>query len=436
MLSSPARLSDEALVARVKHLAARERHVTAVLIAHLAELDKRRLYLAEGYSSLFTYCTQVLHLSEHAAYGRIEAARAVGRFPVLLEMLEEGSVTLTTVGLLAAHLTRANHRDLLAEARHKSKRQVEELVARLRPQPPVPASVRRLPTPSHPSASPTALHDAAASLRPTGHAQGDASPDLQTLAITPPPARPAVIAPLAPQRYKVQFTASADTYEKLRLAQDLLRHQIPDGDPAKIFDRALTVLLQELAKQKIAATDRPRGSRGPAPGSRHIPAEVKRAVWLRDGGQCAFVGRTGRRCTEQGFLEFHHVTPYAAGGEPSAENIQLRCRAHNGYEAELAFGPRSPAVVREARASYVYISEQPRPRMRPAIPAATRSGPSRDWPRPLSGASLAQTSLGCRHDWPFRSEQAQGQAAVCGQPVIRPPLPQPRYGVTVIGGPE
>ncbi len=62
----------------------REREATAALIAALGELDARRLYLAEGCSSLFTYCTQVLHLSEHAAYGRIEAARAARKWPVVL----------------------------------------------------------------------------------------------------------------------------------------------------------------------------------------------------------------------------------------------------------------------------------------------------------------------------------------------------------------
>jgi hypothetical protein len=347
MLSSVGQLSNQELLARVKSLAEGERQATVALIAHLAELDERRLYLAEGCSSLFTYCTQVLHLSEHAAYSRIETARVVRRFPVILERLEEGWVNLTTVGLLAAHLTAENHQELLEMARHQSKRQVEELLVRLRPQPPVPSFVRRLPTPSRTATSPVGLHDAAASPPPTGDGQGMASPAPSSATISSlPRARSAVVAPLAPQRYKVQFTASAEMVEKIRLAQDLLRHQIPDGDPAAIFDRALTVLLESLAKKKLAATDRPRGSRGTTPGSRYVPAEVKRAVWLRDGGRCAFVSRTGRRCTEGGFLEFHHVTPYAAGGEATADNIQLQCRAHNGYEAELCFGARIPGRVR------------------------------------------------------------------------------------------
>ncbi len=393
MLSAVAQLSDQELVACVKYLAQREREATASLIAHLAELDERRLYLGEGYSSLFTYCTQVLHLSEHAAYGRIEAARAARRFPVILEMLGDGSVNLTTVGLLAAHLTRENHRELLSMARHKSKRQVEELVARVRPQPLVPASVRRLPAARHTPASAPAPPEPAASPQPTSDVQGVASADLLPPTIAPPPARPAVAVPLSPQRYKVQFTASADTYEKLRLAQAILRHQIPDGDPAKIFDRALTALLQDLAKQKFAATDRPRGSRGTASGSRHIPAEVKRAVWLRDGGRCAFVGRHGRRCTEQGFLEFHHVVPHATSGEPTVENIQLRCRAHNGYEAERYFGPHRPGRVKEARASYVATLPSSRARGR-GLAAPRQLGPDRVRSRPLSAVLIAQTRPG------------------------------------------
>src|ERR687891_2290471 len=154
LLSSVARLSNHNLLAQVKWLAAREREATAALIAHLAGLDARRLYLAEGCSSLFTYATQVLHLSEHAAYGRIEAAGVARRYPLVLERLTDGAVTLTTVALLAPHLTPDNHRELLDQARHKSRREVEALVAALRPQPPVPASVRRLPNPRQAPAAP------------------------------------------------------------------------------------------------------------------------------------------------------------------------------------------------------------------------------------------------------------------------------------------
>ena len=296
-LSSLESLSDDELLVEVARLAKCERQATALLIASLAELDARRLYLGQSCSSLFTYCTHVLRLSEHAAYGRIEAARAARRFPVILELLANGSVNLTAVGLLAPHLTPENHGELLDSARRRSKRDVEHLVASLRPLPSVPSTVRKLPSPKPPEA----VHGEPAALR-------------NDVALAPapccasPPARPAVVGPLASDRYKVQFTVSRETYERLRRAQDLMRHAIPNGDVATIFDRALTLLLADLEKTKLAATERPRATRGSSPGSRHIPAAVRREVWARDGGQCAFVGTNGR-CTERGFLEFHHVVP-------------------------------------------------------------------------------------------------------------------------------
>lgn len=290
-------MSDRDLLAAVKVAAGRERDATARLIALLAQMDERRLYLGEGCSSLFAYCTQVLHLSEHATYGRIEAARAARRFPIVLELLTDGSVTLTAVTLLTAHLTTANHCDVLSEARHKSKREIEHLVARLQPRPPVPATIRKLPTPKLDD-SPVRL----STLDPV--AQNDAA----VVPASPPRPRPAIVTPLAPERYKVQFTVSPETHAKLRRAQELLRHTIPNGDPAAIFDRALTLLLADLERAKLAATARPGATKKPTPGSRHIPAAVRREVWKRDDGQCAFVGTQGR-CTERGFLEFHHVEP-------------------------------------------------------------------------------------------------------------------------------
>jgi hypothetical protein len=165
-----------------------------------------------------------------------------------------------------------------------------------------------------------------------------------------------VVRPLAADRYEIRFTATAPTRDKLRLATDLLRHAVPDGDMAEVIDRALTALLEQLARQKFAAvreggdrrTPLPKASAADRPRSRsdtrHIPAAVKRAVWLRDGGRCAFVGKGSRRCQERGRLEFHHVRPYAVGGTATVDNIQMRCRAHNAFEAELFFGKPLPTA--------------------------------------------------------------------------------------------
>jgi hypothetical protein len=162
---------------------------------------------------------------------------------------------------------------------------------------------------------------------------------VETVRITGLPRHPApAVAALSPDRYRLQVTIGGETLEKLRLARDMLRHALPSGDDAAILDRALSALLLDLAKTKFAATESPRPSRGAAAGSRHVPAEVKRAVWLRDLGRCAFVAVDGRRCNERSFVEFHHVRPYAAGGEATVANIQLRCRRHNDFEARAFFG--------------------------------------------------------------------------------------------------
>ena len=229
-------------------------------------------------------------------------------------MLGEGALSLATVRLLSAHLTAENHQELLAGAAGKSKREVEELLVRYFPRPEVPALVRKLPAPT-------------------------SSP----LAGAPPPvppiqARRPVLRPLTPDRYEIRFTASAQTRDKLRQAQDLLRHSIPSGDLAEVIDRALSLLLKDLARKKFAATERPRASRGTALGSRDIAAKVRRTVGARDNGRCAFVSKSGRRCYERAFIEFDHIHPHGAGGEGTTENIRLLCRAHNAYTSVVFYG--------------------------------------------------------------------------------------------------
>ena len=339
----PTHLTDDVLVAELERLAAGERAATAQLVAHLAVMDQRQLYLKAGFPSLFVYCLQVLHLSEHETYNRIEAARAALRFPVILERLAGGAVHLTTVRLLAPHLTAENHQALLAETSHKRIEQVKELVARIAPRPDVPPSVRKVSAPSR--AATEAPSQASTKDVFAGGANADAASDASGAPETAPgdqPARsvrPAVVAPLAPDRYEFRFTASAAAREKFRYAQDLLRHALPSGDPGEIFDRALTDLIANLERRKFAATDKPRPSQTSGESDRLVAAEVRRAVWHRDKGRCAFIADDGRRCESRSRLEFHHIRPHAASGPATVDNIALRCAAHNRYEAAVYFGP-------------------------------------------------------------------------------------------------
>jgi hypothetical protein len=339
-------VEDGPLLETAQRLAREERHATLALLRALAEIDQRRLYLGEGYSSMFTYCTQVLHLSEGGAYNRIEACRAARRYPVIFDLLKSSALTLTAVRLLAPHLTDENHRMVLESARQKSKREVEVLVAALTPKPDAPTVVRRLapqPAPASPPSPPSASMLDTPSTCDAPRSAGDARVD--ALPVRTPQAR---LSPLAPDRYRLQVTLTGATHEKFRRAQALLRHAVPTGDAAEILDRALSLLVEHLERQRFAETSRPRMLTPSAAPSRHIPAAVRRHVWQRDGGRCAFVGARGR-CRDTTFLEFHHVEPYAVGGDATADNIALRCRAHNTHEARLYFGGPSSAQAGTTR---------------------------------------------------------------------------------------
>lgn len=333
---SVAELPDRALLDRAQRLALDERRATVALLRALMEVDSRRLYLGEGCSSMFTYCTHVLRLSEGGAYNRIETFRAARRYPVIFDLLDSAAVTLTAVRLLAPHLTEENHRSVLDAARHKSKREVEELVAALRPKADAPTVLRRLAArPSPPTAATLAIPEGLPASEPRTPS-GDARSNALGGADLPPR-----LAPLAPDRYRLQVTLTGATHEKLRSAQALLRHAVPSGDAAEILDRALTLLVEHLERQRFAETSHPRAPRHSVTRSRHIPAAVRRQVWRRDGGRCAFNGTEGR-CRETALLEFHHVEPHAVGGDATAGNIELRCRAHNTHEARLFSGGQLP----------------------------------------------------------------------------------------------
>jgi 5-methylcytosine-specific restriction endonuclease McrA len=381
---SLSRLSDADLLIEVKRLAAIEREATADLIRSLAEVEARRLHLEIGCSSMFSYCTQVLHLSEHAAYARIAAARAATRFPVVMDLLTEGAITLTTVTLLGRHLTEQNHAALLESVRHRSKSDVEMLVATLHPQPDVPSSVRKVPAPNRRAAATASLIPEvtqaiavpqATSLEGVSRTSSDMRRASERCERATRPARAgeaasegackgvrgaqplgeSLVRAIAPERYKLQVTIGAETRAKLRRAQDLLRHTNRSADEAAVIDRALTVLVEQLEKVKFGRTDRPRPAGPSHPGSRYVPAHVRRAVSERDGDRCAFVGPEGR-CTETAGLQYHHRIPFAEGGPTTVDNLEQRCTAHNAYEAERWFGP---LFVRETGGAWGLPTEAP-----------------------------------------------------------------------------
>lgn len=375
-------VTDRHLVTALTTLTLLERAAIAKAIAALAEFDRRRLYLPLGFTSMFSFCTNKLRLSQDEALQRIAAARITQAYPAVLEYLERNAITLTTARLLGPHLTSENHRALLDSASHQKQPEVAMLIARLKPKPDVPSTIRRLPDIQSPRAGADAAHAAAsadaapsgsADSPPSGHTArllATSAQHVSTQASETParlraveasrllhkgiPERRAIVAPLSETSYRLQVTMNRDTHDTLREIQALARHVIPNGDPALIVQRAFTHYLLYLRKRKTAHLTRPStaaagemsaGRRASAGRGRYIPARVRRAVWARDGGQCAFVSGDGQRCEAHEFVEYHHVHPYARGGKATVRNIQLRCRAHNGHEADLVnlggYGTRS-----------------------------------------------------------------------------------------------
>jgi 5-methylcytosine-specific restriction endonuclease McrA len=323
--------SDDALHRNAITHAGMERGATADLLADLAEIDMRRFYLAMAYPSLFAYCLAELKLSEDAAYKRIKVARAARRFPVIFDAVGDGRLNLSGVCLLAPHLTEETAPELITAAMNQSNAEIEKLLAIRFPRPDVPAFVA--PIQAFPPVAPAAELVVASV---TG--------GMEQAPVTLQAARPvdcverSIVKPLSPQRYEIHFSMSQRCHERLRYLQDLLGFEVPVGDLGRIFEDALDARIREVEEQRLAATAQPRRRRRSGQNPRLIPADVRRAVWARDGAQCTFVGDNGRRCQERKGLQFDHVLEVARGGEATVDGIRLLCRAHNQHAAERTFG--------------------------------------------------------------------------------------------------
>lgn len=308
-------LEEGKLLQAFSDLVRRDRSTTANLLRYIAEIDRRELYLKHACSSMFAFCVERFHMSEAIAYKRIRGGRVASRFPRIFGMLERGELHLGGLHQLGSHLTEENHEEVLSQAKHKTVRQIEKLVAEVAPKPDVPSKIVTLPT-----------------RKPTKQTQGELPSGRRAQS------RPEVT-PLSPRRYKLQVTMAQETRDKLTEAQELLSHQIPNGDEAEILDKALDALLEKARKQKAALTNKPRkGTKRQASATRAVPAAVKREVFWRDEGRCAFVDDHGNHCRSRRFVEYHHKVPFALGGKHDSDNIELRCHVHNQYQANRDYG--------------------------------------------------------------------------------------------------
>jgi hypothetical protein len=327
-------LSNEVLRKELTTKAANEKEATAELLAHIAEFDERELFLPDAYPSMLAYCTGKLHLSEDEAKKRIRVARTARRFPAVLDALAEGRVHLSGLVLLAARLTPETADELLAECTHKTRDEIERLLAARFPKDGVAASVTPV------MAQPQPLEVGEGTVVATELVANTVSEG------APGPLHPRV-APLSAEAFAVQFTRSRDADERFRYLQDLLGHQVSRGDLAEVYDRAVKELVKKMERVRFGACDKPRKGSRASTDPRHISAEVKREVFKRDGGQCTYTSESGHRCEARGDVEFDHVIEVARGGGSTAADVQLRCRGHNQFTAEQTFGAGFMQAKRE-----------------------------------------------------------------------------------------
>lgn len=371
-------LSNQELFRGLNTAASADRTNMAVLLAHLAEFDARRLFASAGYSSMFTYCVDALHFSEPEAAKRIHVARTARRFPILFSALASGRLHPTAIGLLAPHLSDACVDELVEAASHRSKYAIETLLARRFPDalPKVKTAVliRAVSPPSAAAieVAPAPLFDSPARRTEPEHAPSSPKPSTSPEPAAPSTRRDTQTSVDVPERHKehppedvarwtqspappdaadcflIRVTVPRRTYDKLHEAQVLLSHAVRLRDVAEVLDRALDALIALLKRRKIGSdSETARIASAGAPAAkgdgrkgdgRYIPTSIRRAVWDRDKGQCTFVSADGHRCGERRFLEFDHAEPVARSGSVTIETVRLLCRAHNQHEAERVFG--------------------------------------------------------------------------------------------------
>jgi HNH endonuclease len=294
------------------------------------------------------------------------ASRANHRFrqgrasvPTGFELLEQRQLHLTAIALLSKYLTDENHRELLGEARGKTKQQILEMLVQRFPKADVRSHLRRIP-------------GGAVAAGPT-----------------------AALEPRSTETYCLQLNASRELKAKLEQARDLMSHANPSGDLALVVERALELLIQNLKTRRFGQTGESKtrrfgqtgesktrrfgqtgestagcvdsaqerdarheppaldGCSGPAAKKPHkrrrIRQDVRRQVAERDAERCCHMGPDGRRCEARAFLQLHHQRPWALGGADSVDNLQLLCRAHNRLAAELELGADRVAQAIERR---------------------------------------------------------------------------------------
>ena len=320
------RLSTEELDHSVEELVRAEKRNTALVIAHIAEMSRRRGHVERGYKSLWDYCTRRLNLSEGSVARRIQVANVCRRFPQILEALAENRMSLTVAGLLAPLLSENNVEKLLADCAGISSREVEEYVVALRPKPVFTPSIRK--APSTVTTSPIVL----------------TMPPAEATAPRPMPrVSPSILEPARPETFNFRFAANREFKEKFDRLAEVLGIENPLLHMAEIVERAMDDSLDKRdikrkhARRLARKSKQPRARKVSAK-SRYIPSHSRERVHDRAAYQCQYVSPDGTRCHSRTGLEIEHEKPFAIYRSHDEKDLRPFCRPHNRLAAEKVFG--------------------------------------------------------------------------------------------------
>ncbi len=326
-------LSDFDLRVEISKTRQEERELSLQLLYLLAELDARKLYVEDGYSSLFDFCVRKLGYSESGAYRRISTARCLSKFPQIATLLENGSVNSVTISLVSGICTAENVDELLRQIVGKSQKEVQVVVAKYKP---VAEPVRETIRPVVVAAKskddvPQSLFAAnkipsTAAVLPLGESKEVIGRELCSVEM------PETVA----ARFELRFSVSEDTKKNFQKVQMLLSSKYPRGvSIEQAFKELVDDYLNRRDRSERKGNERKVGT---AQNSRFIPTSVRREVYRRDGGCCTYVSPDGVRCGSSWDVEMDHIVPFAAGGTNVPENLRLLCRRHNIHAAEKSFG--------------------------------------------------------------------------------------------------
>ena len=274
---------DSELIQKLKSLVRNERELIAEILRHLREVEKRKLYLQRGYSSMFAFCTEALGYSEAEAHIRIQAMRLMSTVAMVEAKIESGELSLSVAAraqgcFRKTDLTKQVKEEIVRSLVGKSTRQAERELA--------------------------------------AHFPDSAKPEVQRAA--------------SGEQTRLEFTISNACLEKLNRLRERAAHENFSGRLDVLFESLIDLALKKYdphTDARVLSARKVNGTR-----SRYIPAGVRREVWRRADGQCQYQNQE-HRCSSRYGLQIDHIGEYCNGGSNELKNLQLLCGAHNRWRS-------------------------------------------------------------------------------------------------------